>query len=484
MNKKQNYKKKFSKVNTISKNRLVLYLTISFVLLIALVIRIGWIQFVEGSDLKKQAYEQQTAIKTLEAKRGTIYDSTGKALAKSADVDTVTVNPSKILYSNKEPVDFTFLANAFSTIFGLDYTETLEKLNTDSSNIKIASKVEHDKILILEDWLKSNKINSGIYVTADIKRSYPYDNLASNLIGFTGTDNKGLVGLENTLDDILSGIPGRVVTATDSINGEIPNQQQTYIEAQNGSDVTLTIDVNIQSIAEKYLSQAVNDNNADGGNVIIMNPSNGNILAMSTYPDYNLNTPFTPNTTELQKNWESLSSEEKSSALFKMWNNTAVQNTYEPGSTYKIITAATALEENLISPDNNNDFLCTGSEQVSSISINCWRNSDPHGYQSLRKALANSCNPAFIQLGRKIGASTLYKYYRAFGLFNTTNPFFYGESNSVFHKLENIREIELATMSFGQRFTITPIQLITAVSAISNERCSNETTNSKRNKKH
>ena len=265
------------------------------------------------------------------------------------------------------------------------------------------------------------------------------------------------------------GTPGKILTATDSINGEIPNGEKSYVAAQNGNDVTLTIDVNVQSIAEKYLSQAVVENKADGGNVIIMNPANGDVLAMATYPDYNLNEPYTINTAELQEKWDTLSSEEKSTELFNMWNNPAVQSTYEPGSTFKIITAAAGLEEGIVTADNHSDFYCSGVENVSGVTMRCWNHTDPHGSQSLNEALANSCNPAFIQLGQKLGARTLYKYYRGFGLFNKTNSYFYGESNSVFFDENNINEFNLATMSFGQRFTITPIQLVTAISSVCNE---------------
>lgn len=268
---------------------------------------------------------------------------------------------------------------------------------------------------------------------------------------------------------LLLGTPGKKLTSLDSINGEIPNSEQTYVKVQNGSDITLTIDVNIQSIAEKYLSQAVEENKADGGNVIIMNPSNGDILAMATYPDYNLNEPFSINNSELAENWSNLSSEDRSNALFSMWKNTAVQSTYEPGSTFKIITAAAGLEEGIVTSDNKTDFYCAGEENISGVTMRCWKYQDPHLSQSLRDALANSCNPAFIQLGQKIGAQTLYKYYKGFGLFNTTNSYFYGESNSVFFNEDNINEFNLATMSFGQRFTITPVQLITAISAVANE---------------
>lgn len=462
-------KKKLVKINNLAQKRLRICMFIGFIILLLLVVRIGFLQFVQGASLKEEAVAKQLSSKTIKASRGTIYDSAGNALAISAKVDTVSVNPSNVKYSDNNEVNKEILAHAFSNIFELDYTETLEKLNTKTSTFIIASKVENDKITTLQDWIKENKISSGISITEDIKRYYPYNNLASNLIGFTGAENTGLAGLESTLNSILSGTPGKVLTSTDSVNGEIPNGQKSYVAAQNGNDVTLTIDVNIQSIAEKYLSQAVNDNKADGGNVVIMNPTNGDILAMATCPDYNLNTPYTINTSALQEKWDTLSSEEKSTELFKMWNNTAVQSTYEPGSTFKLITASAALEEGIVDADTPGVFYCSGSEPVSGININCWKYYNPHGSQSLKEALANSCNPAFIQLGRKVGASTLYKYYKGFGLFDTTNSYFYGESNSIFFDENNINEYNLATMSFGQRFTITPIQLITAVSAIANE---------------
>lgn len=317
--------------------------------------------------------------------------------------------------------------------------------------------------------MDSNKIYSGININSSVRRYYPYNNLGCHMLGFTGTDGNGLFGLENSLDSILSGTVGKVVTITDSINSEIPNQEQSYIAAKDGSNVYLTIDINIQSIAEKYLSQAVIDNIADYGTVIIMEPSTGNVLAMANYPDYDLNTPFTPTDSSIISTWDTLSDEEQTNYLYDMWRNKAVQNTYEPGSTFKIITSAIGLEEGIIEEETPDTFYCAGHEVVDNININCWRYTNPHLGQTLKQALANSCNPAFIQLGLKIGVPTLYKYYEAFGLLKSTNSLFYGESNSVFYNKDSIRKFELATMSFGQGITITPLQLITAVSAIANE---------------
>lgn len=258
-------KRKIIKIDGLGQKKLRICMSVGFVLLILLIIRIAFLQFVQGASLKEEAVKKQLASKTITPSRGTIYDSTGtKALAISAKVDTVTINPSQVKYSNGDEVNKEILAHAFSDIFELDYTETLEKLNTKTSSFVIASKVENDKITSLRDWIKDNKVTSGITITEDIKRSYPYENLASNLIGFTGMENTGLAGLEATLNDILAGTPGKILASTDSVNGEIPNGEQSYVAAQNGNDVSLTIDVNVQSIAEKYLEQAVTDNKADG----------------------------------------------------------------------------------------------------------------------------------------------------------------------------------------------------------------------------
>lgn len=461
--------KKIVKINNTNIKKLKGIEILFFCFFILLVIRLFYLQFVQGTELRTQANYQQTLTKTITPDRGTIYDANGKVLAISAEVDTVSVNPSRLKYSNGDDVSIEFVAQSFSNIFGLEYSKILEKLTTSSSTVTIASKVESDKIDLLKDWMKSNKIYSGINIDSSVKRYYPYNTLACHMLGFTGTDNNGLFGLENSLESTLAGTVGKVVSLIDSTNEEIPNQEKTYIEALNGSNVYLTMDVNIQAIVEKYLSQAVVDNIADYGTAIIMEPSTGNILAMANYPDYNLNTPFTPTNVSDLENWNNLSSEEQTNYLYDMWRNKAVQNTYEPGSVFKIITSAIGLEEGIVEENTPDSFYCSGSEVVDDIVINCWRHTNPHGSQSLKKALANSCNPSFIQLGLKIGAPTLYKYYDAFGLLSTTNSIFYGESNSVFYNKNSIRKFEVATMAFGQGINVTPLQLVTAVSAIANE---------------
>ncbi len=461
--------KKIQKINFNNKKALTVFFICLIIIFLLLIVRIGFLQFVQGNELKTKANAQQTTTRTIAANRGTIFDCNGRVLASSANVDIISVNPKSILYSDKTEVPKEILASKFSELFELDYTEALNKLNQDSSYITITSKAESEDVTALKAWMSECKITSGINIDSTINRYYPYNTLASNLIGFTGSDTHGSWGLEDSLDSILAGIDGKVVMLTDSINSEIPNQEKTYIEPEDGSSVYLTIDVNVQSVCEKYLEQAVVDNKADGGTVIAMDPSTGNILAMASYPNYNLNTPFTPTNSNILSTWDSLSSEEKTKTLYEMWNNSATQKTYEPGSTFKLITAAVALEEGLAQTDVAQDFSCSGVEQVAYTSMRCWKYPERHNSQTLREALGNSCNPAFIQLGQRIGASTLYKYYQAFGLFEKTNSAFYGEANSYFWDLDKISDVELATMSFGQRFTITPLQLVTAVSAIANE---------------
>ncbi len=463
--------RKFDGKNLIYTTKLRNVFIVILLVFIILLGRIGYLQFVEGAYLTELAYQQQTINQILSPKRGNIYDSTGKALAISAQVDTITINPTKIKGDSDEETKTLkeTVAKGLSDIFALDYNETLAKVNSESQVETIIKKVEQEKVDELKTWMDENDISVGINIDEDTKRYYPYGELASSVIGFCGSDNQGLSGIESKWDSVLTGTPGKIVSSQDSSQKEIPNAEETYISAENGSDISLTIDLNVQSILEKYLEQAVEKYECeDGGNVIVMNPQTGDILGMACYPDYDLNSPYTPNST-LAKTYDSLSSEEKNEALYKMWSNKSVAESYEPGSTFKIITASVALEEGITTTDKAGDFYCSGSQEVEDRIINCWRNYNPHGSQTLRQALCNSCNPAFIQLGQRIGAPTLYKYYQAFGLFESTNSGLYGEQSSIFHDLDKIGPVELATYSFGQRFQITPLQMITAISCVAND---------------
>ena len=457
--------------NIISNKKLKLFLIIIYIGLLLLVLRLFTLQIIDGSYLSSLAADQQITSEKITSKRGNIYDSTGSFLAISETVDTISINPSKIVAKTQEDTVKLkeTIAKGLADIFELDYNQTLEKINSSQSSVVIARKVEEDKVNNLKKWMKENKIYNGINIDEDYKRFYPNGSVASQIIGSCGTDNQGLAGIEYSYDSILTGTSGKLITSTDATQSEIPNSEQFFIPAENGYNLTLTIDLNIQKIVEKYLKQAVEENLcSNGGNVIIMDPKTGYILAMASCPDYDLNSPFTP-TSFYADNWDNLSSEEKSSRIYQMWKVRSVSETYEPGSVFKLITASTALEENFTKPDIANDFYCNGFEQIYNIQIKCWSYPSTHQGESLREALMDSCNPSFMQLAKRIGASALYKYYNAFGFFNKTNSGLPGEANSLFVSEEKCGPVELATMAFGQRFTITPLHMITAICAISND---------------
>ena len=448
------------------KKRIRNILFIAFLLMTLLIGRIGFIQFVQGKELSEMAYEQQTLDRSINPKRGTIYDCTGEnILAVSSTVETVTVNPGNIKKEDKEKV-----AKKLSEIFELDYETVLKKVTKRSSIETIAKKVDKEKTDLLRTWMDENNITEGINIDEDTKRYYPNNNLASQIIGFCGSDNQGLDGIEAKYDETLSGTKGSIKRHTDAKGGEIGTEGENYIPAIDGNDLILTIDMNIQSIIEKHLKEACIDNICtDGGNIVVMNPKNGDILGMATYPSYNLNEPFEAYTDELKQNWDSMSQEDKTKSLQAVWRNRAITDTYEPGSTFKTITASAALEEGIVTDiDKQGEFSCTGGIEIAGVRIKCWRYYRPHGAESLRQALMNSCNPVFIGLGQKIGVTKYFEYLKKFGLLEITGVDLPGEANGIFIKQEKAGPVELATISFGQRFEITPLQLVTAVSAIAN----------------
>ena len=458
------FKNNLNVSNIVSITKLKIVMLSIFIILLALIIRIGFLQFVNGKELKQKSASQLYYTQTISANRGSIYDSTGTVLATSYDADNVILVPSKIVKEERNLV-----ASSLSIIFELDFNEVLEQLNSSSSKITLVKNASKDKVDKLKVWIKENDINYGaIYTEGTVARYYPYSTLASNVIGFCGTDSQGLSGIEYTWNSVLTGVSGKSISSKDASQSQIPNSEETYIPAENGYDLSLTIDVNIQSIVEKYLKQAVEENDCSrGGTTIVMDPSTGDILAIASYPDYDLNSPFTPNS-YISENWDRLTTSEKSTLLQKMWNNKCITDTYEPGSVFKTITAAIALEEDISDVDSPNKFFCSGVETVADRNIKCWR-TKPHGAQSLRNAYDNSCNPAFMQLGKLIGSSTLYKYYDAFGFFQKTGVSLSGEASGIFFDLDDVGPVQLATMSFGQRFTITPLQMITSICAIVND---------------
>ena len=448
-----------------SKKKMRNTLFIVFLIIICLLVRLGFIQFVQGSELASLAYQQQTLDRKINPKRGTILDSTGeKVLAVSSTVETVSVNPGNINKEDKEKV-----AKKLSDLFELDYEKILKKVAKRSSIETIAKKIEKEKTDKLRVWMEQNNITTGINIDEDTKRYYPNSNFASQIIGFCGSDNQGLDGIEAKYDNELKGKQGSIQRHTDAKGGEIGKEGENYVSAIDGNDLVLTIDFTIQSIAEKYLQEACIDNVCtDGGNIVIMNPQNGDILAMATYPSYNLNTPYEAYTEELKQNWNNMEQAEKTKSLQAVWRNRAITDTYEPGSVFKLITSSAALEEGITNTDNQGEFCCTGGIEVAGVRIKCWRYYRPHGSESLRQALMNSCNPVFIGLGQKMGVHTYYEYLNKFKLLNRTGIDLPGEANSIFLAENKAGPVELATISFGQRFEITPIQLVTAVSAIAN----------------
>ena len=447
------------------KKRLMKMLIVAFVICNLLIVRVGFIQFVQGEELQAKAYAQQTLNRNINPKRGTIWDATGKvALAVSASVETVSVNPTNIAKADKERV-----SRALADILDLEYENVLKKVSKNSSIETIVKKVEKEQTDKLRMWMKENNITTGINIDEDSKRYYPYSTLAANVIGFTGSDNQGLDGIESKYDDILKGTQGKILKLTDATGTNMEKEGEDYIAAINGDDLVLSIDMTVQSIAEKYLTEACIDNVCtDGGNVIIMNPKTGDVLALASYPSYDLNSPYTINIPEMEANWTTLESSEKSRALQQMWRNKAISDTYEPGSTFKLVTTSASIEEGIVTDIDAVSFGCTGSINIAGTRIKCWRYYRPHGSESLRLALMNSCNPVFIGLGQQIGVEKYYDYLEKFGLLEKTGIDLPGEANSIFLKEEKVGPVELATISFGQRFEVTPMQMIKMVGTIAN----------------
>lgn len=453
-------------IGTLSKKkRMKSEMIIAILILLLLLTRIGYIQFIKGEELQAMAYMQQTLDRNINPKRGTIYDATGKTiLAVSSTVETITVTPTNIKKEDREKI-----ATGLSNIFSLNYENILKKVSKRSSIETIIKKVDKEKADELRVWMQNNNITTGINIDEDTKRYYPFNNLASQVIGFCGSDNQGLDGIEALYDKILKGSTGKITKLRDARGGDIDDTSEEYVKAVNGDDLVLTIDSTIQGIAEKYLKEACIDNKCtDGGNIIVMNPKNGDVLALAGYPNYNLNEPYSPNTDELKSVWDTLSQEDKTKNMQAMWRNKAVSDTYEPGSTFKLVTASASLEEKIAQVDKAGEFCCTGGIDVAGVRMKCWRYYRPHGSESLRQALMNSCNPVFIGLGQKLGVHTYYSYLEKFGFLRKTGIDLPGEAGSIFLKEEKVGPVELGTIAFGQRFEVTPIQMVTMVSTIAN----------------
>lgn len=450
------------------KKRIVFCLYLVFAALIVLICRVGWHQFVRGEEYSQMAIEQQTRDRVITSKRGTIYDRNMKPLAVSASVDTVTANPG-VVKADGNPEES---ARLLADILGEEFQDMYKKLTKNSSYEYIKRKIEADQSEQIRKLLADGKLK-GISLDEDSKRYYPFSNFASHVIGFTGTDNNGLSGIEYMYDDYLKGTAGRIVSATNAIGRDMPYEYEKFYGSEDGLNVVLTIDEVVQHFTERNLETAIKDNDVrNGAAAIVMDIKTGEILAMATKPDYDLNKPFEVTNPIDLANLEGLSHNSQeykdlyAAAQNRMWRNKAVVDSYEPGSTFKILTSAIALEENVV--NLNSGFYCDGSKKVATEIIRCWK-AGGHGQQNLSQAIQNSCNPAFMDIGERVGADNFFKYTDAFGLRNITGIDLPGETEGIFFARKNFGIVENATTSFGQGFQVTPIQLISAVASVAND---------------
>lgn len=415
--------------------------------------RVAYIQIVQGPQLQELAYEQQTRDRLIAPVRGTITDRNGTGLALTKSVCSVSAIHAQL---EDIPKTAAFLAQTLD----LSYDTVLEKLEQRVALVRIKTKVEAETAEVIR---RANL--PGVVVDEDVKRIYPYGSLACQVIGFAGSDNQGVIGLEAKYDSRLKGTAGKILTTTDSKGLDV-GQGQERIAPQNGATLITTLDAVVQQYAEQTLKKAVEAKGAKQGSIIVLDPRDGAILAMANYPDFDLNDPFTINNEALAATWDTLSQEEKSNALNRMWRNTALNDTYEPGSTFKIITMAAGLEEGVVNV--NSPFYCSGAYVVADRRIKCWRSPRSHGSETFLQGVQNSCNPVFMQVAERLGAETFYDYLVRFGFLKKTGIDLSGEAVGILHKKENIGPVELATMSFGQSLQITPLQLMAAASAAVN----------------
>lgn len=435
----------------------------------AAVLRLTYLTTIQSSELQESAVDLQLADTTVSAKRGTIYDANGNVLAESASVWQVVMSPVNFKNDKQRQA----AAKGLSEIFDLEYNDVLDDTKQQSHYVVVKRRIESDereKVLELIDTLKKDYSCSGvIQLLDDYKRYYPKNSLASSVIGFTGSDDQGLEGIEYEYDSYLSGTPGRIITAQNARGTHMPFRYEQNVESEDGNNVYLTIDETIQSICEKYMQKGVEDNNVlNKGVCIAMDVNTGAILAMVTTDGYDLNNPYELSAKDKKKiksTPKKKQAEAESAALSNMWRNKAVADTYMPGSVFKMCVASAALEENLV--NEKTSFTCTGSISVEGETIHC-SNISGHGTQNFVEAISNSCNPAFIQIGQMLGAGKFRQYYQGFGFSDKTGIDLPGEAEDSFWKEGKMGGVDLAVASFGQNFTITPIQMITACAAVSN----------------
>ena len=471
----------------------------------AVITRLAFLQLVQGEELQRRAIEQQLSDTPVSAKRGTIYDTKGKILAQSASVWQVVMAPAYFDDGADGDEQRHFVAKRLSEILGVDENETYEETKQNTYYVSVKRKVEtseKEQIIQLQNELSEKYQKAGIIsLLDDYKRYYPYSDLASSVIGFTGSEDQGLSGVEFKYNDYLSGTPGRIVSAQNGVQTEMPFDYNQNIGAIDGSSLVLTIDETVQSIVEKYMKQGVIDHDVhERGVCIVMDVNNGEILAMASVNGFDLNKPYAisdeqqkeidgidvqylvkhdyieedadpSKLSESQKNEliEKAKAEANSAALARNWRNKAISDTYYPGSVFKMVTLSMALQEGVV--NENSRFNCSGAFQLYEDTIHC-HNTAGHGSQTYQECLLNSCNPGFIQIGQLVGKEKFWDYYQAFGFSDKTGIDLPGESDDQFFIHDgvegNMLDTDLAVASFGQNFSITPIQMITAASAVAN----------------
>lgn len=448
-----------------SKKNLIIILIIVFVCLLLLCLRLGWIQIVKGSEYSEKAVEQQTRDTPIEADRGVIYDTNGNELAVSVTCYTIWVRPSDVRSGKtnaEKNENIEKVSQSLAEILGLDYEEVKSEVTKEQSIVKIKQGVDKDTA----DKIRDAEL-PGVEIAEDTKRSYPLGAFAAHTIGTVNDDNEGRSGLELQYNTYLSGIAGRWVNYTDTGGNRLSYGEERYYQAEDGYSIVTTIDQVIQHYTEKAIAQVQEKTSSERVMAVVMNPKTGEILAMAQTPEFDLNDPTTPLDKEEQKKLESMSDSEKVAYWNKMWRNFIISDAYEPGSTFKLLTTAIALEEGVTDLDST--YTCTGSIEVAGQIIHCWRSENPHGTQTLKQAVGNSCNPVIVQLATEIGIEKFYDYMATFGITGKTGIDFPGEGTAILQDEDSAGPVGLATIGFGHGVAVTPIQLITAVSAFGND---------------
>jgi stage V sporulation protein D (sporulation-specific penicillin-binding protein) len=453
-----------SSSNRNRKRMIFVFLTVSFICAV-LVFRIGWIQIVKSDSYAKLAVEQQTMDTPIPAKRGVIFDRNGKEMAVSAVTNTIWARPGdvKSARSTEEGIiKRQNTARVLSEILGMEEEAVLEIISAEKSLVRVAKYIDKETA----DKIREAAL-PGISIAEDVKRYYPIGAFAAHVLGSTTDDNRGLSGIELKYDKYLSGTPGRWIKNTDVAGDSLSYGIEKYYQAEDGLSIVLTVDEVIQHYVEKNIAQVLADTQAKRVFCLVMDPKNGDILAMALIPEFDPNNPRVPLDIDEALFVEGLSDSDKLAYWNEMWRNPMISDTYEPGSTFKLITTAIALEEGVTNPEEQ--FTCTGSTMVSGTKLSCWRSYKPHGTQTLTKAVQNSCNPVFVQLSQRLGLKIYYEYLDKFGLMEKTGIDFPGEGGNILQNIETAGPVGLATMSYGQGIAVTPISLLTAVCALGNE---------------